>query len=333
MPKIASGKKCMIVGCENIVKANDLCAMHYQRSLRHGHTDETRPRKGVCSVDGCDRQHTAKGLCATHYYRLQRTGTLDDPSALPAPTCDVDGCVEPHVANGYCQKHYMRFLRHGDVVQTRASDWGARERHPLYRCWNALLRYHRAEVCERWQDLWSFVEDIGDSRPSKKHTLQRRDETKMFTGDNVYWREPRISNDGADQKAAFAQYMREWRVKNNDRATNSEIMKRYGIGLSDYNRMFDKQGGVCAICGKEETRVDHRTKKVSRLAIDHDHATNKVRGLLCHGHNNSLGHFNDDPKLLTSAIAYLAKHSDNGPEILAASIAQLHVLLPTQGSA
>lgn len=54
-----------------------------------------------------------------------------------------------------------------------------------------------------------------------------------------------------------------------------------------YNKMFKRQNGLCAICGLPEiTKRENTTKK---LAIDHSHNTNKVRGLLCYKCNLALG--------------------------------------------
>jgi hypothetical protein len=306
----------MITGCNNMMKANDLCAMHYQRSLRHdGFTGETRAKRGVCTVSDCDGGQVAKGLCQKHYYRLQRTGTTEDPIRNRTQGCSVVGCKGDHVARGLCGTHYKRMERHGDVVQTRSVDWGAREKHPLYATWTTLLRFKSDLIVSEWRDLWAFVKDMGDSRPSSEHTLQRLNDDKPFGPGNVYWRENCTSGRSEDQKALRASYMKAWYKVNKRTVLNADMMKRYGIGYDRFEEMLAEQNGVCAICGKEETRVDHRTKQVSRLAIDHDHKTGTVRGLLCHAHNNSLGHFNDNPMVLWSAIKYLAKHSDDAKAV------------------
>ncbi len=57
------------------------------------------------------------------------------------------------------------------------------------------------------------------------------------------------------------------------------LIKQYGLSLDDYDRMFGKQGGVCAICGQPETR--RYRGEITNLVVDHDHKTGRIRGLLC----------------------------------------------------
>lgn len=71
--------------------------------------------------------------------------------------------------------------------------------------------------------------------------------------------------------------------------------------------MLQAQGGVCVICGKPESVVRNGT--VQRLAVDHDHESGKVRGLLCYGCNIMLGGAKDNAGVLISGAAYLRKHS------------------------
>ena len=84
----------------------------------------------------------------------------------------------------------------------------------------------------------------------------------------------------------------------------------YGITADDYKSFFDFQGGVCACCKKPETNRQVSGRGLRPLSVDHDHATNKVRGLLCGNCNRGIGHFKDDPARLDRAAAYLRKFDE-----------------------
>lgn len=75
------------------------------------------------------------------------------------------------------------------------------------------------------------------------------------------------------------------------------LAREYQITFEDFKELFKKQDGKCKICGL--------TQDIKRLAIDHDHKTKKIRGLLCDKCNRGLGHFNDDISMLELAIKYL----------------------------
>jgi DNA-directed RNA polymerase subunit M/transcription elongation factor TFIIS len=78
--------------------------------------------------------------------------------------------------------------------------------------------------------------------------------------------------------------------------------QNYGITEEDYQRMFEQQGGVCAACGRPETRMNARIK--GRLYVDHDHVTGRVRALLCINCNAALGALNDEPQRIEALLAY-----------------------------
>jgi hypothetical protein len=84
--------------------------------------------------------------------------------------------------------------------------------------------------------------------------------------------------------------------------------KAHGVDAPRYQEMLREQNGVCAICRRPETHRDGASGKSKDLAVDHDHATGKVRALLCSACNTALGLFNDDADLLGKAIEYLARH-------------------------
>ena len=89
-----------------------------------------------------------------------------------------------------------------------------------------------------------------------------------------------------------SEYLREIRLK-----------KRFGLSVQDYEHLFTGQNGCCAICGNPETLIS--AGGLQRLAVDHDHRTNKVRGLLCYRCNSALGLFQDSESILEQALLYL----------------------------
>jgi len=84
--------------------------------------------------------------------------------------------------------------------------------------------------------------------------------------------------------------------------------ERFKITLDYYYNMILSQENKCDICGQNETRKKRKSDEIEVLCVDHDHATGKVRSLLCHSCNLGLGAFKDDQVRLQSAITYLKKH-------------------------
>jgi len=77
--------------------------------------------------------------------------------------------------------------------------------------------------------------------------------------------------------------------------------RAYGMKWGDFEIMIKAQKYKCAIC-KSKFQSD------TDACVDHDHKTNKVRGLLCNNCNNGLGRFMDNIKYLEAAISYLKTH-------------------------
>lgn len=89
---------------------------------------------------------------------------------------------------------------------------------------------------------------------------------------------------------------------NKQRSKKYLLKKKFNITLEEYTVILENQKHVCIICGKKNMNG-------KMLAVDHNHETLKVRGLLCSKCNIGLGQFNDDIDTLTKAISYLAKHN------------------------
>lgn len=103
--------------------------------------------------------------------------------------------------------------------------------------------------------------------------------------------------DTAREKINERQRMRYW--DNPDRARDRHLARHYRLKPGAYASMLAAQDGKCAICGRD----DNPSK--TRFAIDHDHTTGKVRGLLCTCCNQAIGQLQDSPELLRKAAIYL----------------------------
>jgi len=90
-----------------------------------------------------------------------------------------------------------------------------------------------------------------------------------------------------------------------DCKTNARLLRVYGITLDTYNEMWLEQGGVCKICGESETAVHPKTGAIKGLAVDHNHATGRVRFLCCSMCNLALGNFRDNPDLMRKGADYI----------------------------
>lgn len=100
-----------------------------------------------------------------------------------------------------------------------------------------------------------------------------------------------------------------WKRKNREKVNQKkkEYQKRYGIAIAtkkygitidEYNSLYSKQNGLCAICGEGKDYL---------LCIDHCHKTGIVRGLLCKKCNLGLGWFRDNPEFIKHAYHYISR--------------------------
>lgn len=79
------------------------------------------------------------------------------------------------------------------------------------------------------------------------------------------------------------------------------LWHKFKMTIEDYDKMLEDQNGLCLICER------HYSNFKLRLAVDHNHSTGKVRGLLCGSCNSGMGKLQDDVDYLQSAINYLCR--------------------------
>ena len=104
---------------------------------------------------------------------------------------------------------------------------------------------------------------------------------------------------------AAAKYRKRYPERARESSDRARMKCLFGITPEDYDRLHESQNGLCAVCHRPESAVLHG--KVKRLAIDHDHETGAIRGLLCTRCNTALGLLQDDLDNIAALWAYLAK--------------------------
>lgn len=108
----------------------------------------------------------------------------------------------------------------------------------------------------------------------------------------------------------YSQYCRECSAKSEtpERKRDRNLRRLYGITAAEYDALFTAQGGVCAICGqpeKADLNAPGTARRYGWLAVDHDHDTGKIRGLLCQHCNTGIGGLRHKRTLFLAAIRYL----------------------------
>jgi hypothetical protein len=93
---------------------------------------------------------------------------------------------------------------------------------------------------------------------------------------------------------------RRW-VYKPDNKRNHNLKTRYGITAKEYDALLEAQDGKCAICSR-------KMDEGRRLAVDHDHDTGEVRGILHVRCNTAIALFKDSPETCRKAADYLEKH-------------------------
>lgn len=84
----------------------------------------------------------------------------------------------------------------------------------------------------------------------------------------------------------------------------NHLKTRFGLTVEDFDRMYEAQGGKCAVCPRD-------LEEGYKTHVDHCHETGKVRGLLCFYCNTSLGKLKEDEDTIRNLLAYIQKHKTN----------------------
>lgn len=156
--------------------------------------------------------------------------------------------------------------------------------------YNSWCKACEAEYGRRWNK---------DNAEKVKLDQRRRyaDNPEKVREANIAWRQ--------NNPDKVAEYRRAWHERNLDHSVscsrNSRLKSKYGVDLIWYESKLHEQEYVCALC----SMVNESGR---RLAVDHDHNTNLVRGLLCMKCNFALERLDNVEDWTIKAVAYVAEY-------------------------
>lgn len=226
----------------------------------------------------------------------------------------------------------------------RSKEWRARKEaeDPAYMDRQRALARERANA--RHNALKNDPEYIERERIRKRELQAKRradpvraakmaEDRKRYMEDEAYAARQKQATKlwKTENKAALREYQRQWVEENREKVSAYNVaymsnyvkteaysqarhrrrMKQYDLTDAEFNAMWEAQDGCCAICN---IKLQPRGRSRHSAAIDHNHKTREVRGVLCRGCNHGIGSLGDSPSILISAAKYLTERGYYGKE-------------------
>lgn len=209
-------------------------------------------------------------------------------------SCQVPKCERLRVSAEYCRLHYDRWKKTGSTddpypeitsrvcadckVEKPASEYSRKGKGK----WGQQKYQSYCKACENIRKK---------NRPLTGEQLERQ---RAYRRDWAVANRERLSQQQAARRAADPEFHKWLSYQNH-------LWKKYRMRWEEYEQLCESQDNKCAVC---RAPLSFEPK---RPAVDHDHTSGQIRGLLCEACNQGLGNFRDDPDILRAAAKYLEK--------------------------
>lgn len=188
--------------------------------------------------------------------------------------CSIEGCEKLAKARGLCTSHYARERKAGRLPVLADSR--------IHRLTNVDREARIADCASCGIGVRIRVRSGGQEAGRAECRTRRKEDHRRWL--------QKLSESGRKRDRSS------WNETPEQRR-DRRLRVKYGITQADYLVMYAAQEGKCAVCERD----------FELLCVDHCHDTGKVRGLLCHSCNSSLGHLRDDSYSAVNAARYLLR--------------------------
>jgi len=183
-------------------------------------------------------------------------------------------------------KRREKYLANKDKISKAQKDYYLRKKEGIKEDRKKYYEENKDKIKERQKKYGAGHPEVL-KRIKKSYKLRNKDKTKEYN--KIY-----IS----EHKEQRRENKKIWVSKNKDKVKNQKLKMKYNITLEDFNRMLEEQNSCCGICGEKFLDIP---------CVDHDHMTEKIRGLLCRKCNSGMGGLKDDPILLFRALEWIKR--------------------------
>lgn len=271
---------CHEPNCDRLAIARGLCPVHYDRWRQ--------TMTGVCSVEGCDESVLARGYCSRHYARLKKYGSVRD---RPVGGWERPDLRKPEAERkagrlkweaAYREKHREKLQaynreRYGanrEKLSAYARKW-RHEHGPIVFAIQKRYRLAHPEKVKTRTMAWRHA------NPEKYREIKQRSHLRHKEENNAKQREYAA----AHRDAANERY-RKWRETNPEHARESALRcfhrrraKAKALPYVPISRafIFERDGGVCGICGKKVRWKDMSLDHIIPVSLGGPHIPQNVR--------------------------------------------------------
>lgn len=346
--------RCSAKKCDRLKQYRGWCVAHYQRWSKYGDILESIPIRyksdkrieTVCSFDGCMSISIKRGFCPKHYELLKKTykfskgpGTEEYEKIMNRDSTDCEICqtqryrlvIDHDHATGLMRGIICDLCNNGlgrfkDNVASIMSAIIYLQKHTVqeylnnkkqpeisFKQCNAVgcdRKQRRREMCDKHYQSWKRSFENGVI-PTDIKILQR-ESTGIVCADpecnslaNVLF---------LGEEYCHKCYSKVWKRVDREQHPHKireTTLKVYKLTEDDFSTIFKMQNNKCGICFETE----NIQKDGKRFAIDHNHITNEIRGILCYFCNMGVGAFNENLYWMINAIKYLRKYSNQSIKV------------------